>query len=48
MKVVITDAAYADLLRIGREIMKDSPIRAETFVAELFDRCHRLGAMPRA
>ena len=48
MKVVIAEAAYADLLQIGREIRKDSPIRAETFVAELFDRCQRLGAMPRA
>jgi len=48
MKVVITDAAYDDLLHIGREIKKDSPIRAETFVAELYDRCQRLGAMPRA
>ena len=48
MKVVITDAAYADLLQIGREIKKDSPIRAESFVGELFDRCQRLRAMPRA
>jgi toxin ParE1/3/4 len=48
MKVVVTDAAYSDLLQIGREIRKDAPVRAETFVAELFDRCHRLGATPRA
>jgi toxin ParE1/3/4 len=48
MKVVVTGAAYADLLQIGREIRKDSPARAETFVAELFVRCQRLGAMPRA
>jgi toxin ParE1/3/4 len=48
MKVVITDAACADFLQIGREIRKDSPVRLETFVAELFDRCQRLGAMPRA
>ena len=48
MKVVITDAAYADLLQIGREIRKDAPVRAETFVADLFDRCRRLGTMPRA
>ena len=34
MKVVITDAAYVDLLRIGREIRKDAPVRAEIFVAE--------------
>lgn len=48
MKVIITDAAYADLLGIGREIKKDNPSRAETFVAELFDRCQRLGIMPRS
>ena len=48
MKVVITEAAYADLLHIGREIKKDNPARAKTFVAELYDRCQKLGAMPRA
>ena len=48
MKVVVTDAAYDDLLQIGREIRKDNPARAETFVAELYERCQRLGGMPRA
>ena len=48
MKVVVTEAAFADLLRIGREIQQDNPARAETFVAELYDRCQRLGMMPRA
>ena len=48
MKVVVTDAAFADLLQISRTIMDDNPARAETFVAELHDRCQRLGAMPRA
>ncbi len=48
MKVVVTDAAYADLARIGRAIKRDNPPRAETFVAELFDRCQRLSLMPRA
>jgi toxin ParE1/3/4 len=48
MKVVVTEAAYANLLDIGREIAKYSPKRAETFVTELFDRCLRLGSMPRA
>jgi len=32
MKVVVTDAAYDDLLQIGREIRKDNPARAETFI----------------
>ena len=48
MKVVITEAAFDDLLSIGRWIKQDNPRRAETFVAELFDRCKGLGAMPRA
>ena len=48
MKVVVTEAAFADLLDIGRSIRRDNPARAETFVAELFDRCQRLGAMPQA
>ena len=48
MKVVVTHAAFADLLRIGREIQKDNPVRAETFVAELYDCCQRLSLMPKA
>jgi toxin ParE1/3/4 len=47
MKVVITEAAYADMLNIGRFIMNDSPIRAETFVSELFESCQKLENMPR-
>lgn len=48
MRVVVTEAAFADLIRIGHVIREDNPARAETFVAELYDRCRRLGAMPRA
>lgn len=48
MKVVVTEAAYADLFRIGQTIKKDNPSRAESFVSELFERCQRLGQMPRA
>ena len=48
MKVVITEAAYADLAKIGRNIKKDNPTRAMTFVDELYNRCQRLGAVPRA
>lgn len=48
MKVVLTDAVYADLVLIGREIKKDNPTRAATFVAELYARCKKLGHMPRA
>jgi toxin ParE1/3/4 len=48
MMVTLTDSAYADLLRIGRDIKNNNPLRAESFVAELYDRCSRLGHMPRA
>ena len=48
MKVIVTEAAFDDLMRIGRTIKADNPARAETFVAELYDRCRRLAVMPRA
>ena len=48
MNVVLTDAAFADLLHITQEIKKDNPLRAATFVDELYDRCKKLGHMPRA
>ena len=48
MKVVITEAAYADLAKIGRDIKKDNPARAMTFAEELYDRRQRLGVVPRA
>ncbi|MFB2553797.1 type II toxin-antitoxin system RelE/ParE family toxin [Ensifer soli] len=47
MKVVITDEAEADLEHIGDYIAIDNPVRAETFVAELVERCLTLGHMPR-
>jgi toxin ParE1/3/4 len=48
VRVVVTEAALADLIRIGQAIRQDSPARAETFVSELYDRCQRLGNMARA
>ena len=48
MKVVLTEAAFDDLLGIGRFIALDSPSRADSFLAELEDRCNRLGAMALA
>lgn len=48
MKVVIAESVYAELALIGWEIKKDNPARAATFVAELYDRCRKLGNMPRA
>jgi plasmid stabilization system protein ParE len=48
MKVVVTEAAWEDMLRIGRTIGSDSPERAETFLEELYDRCLGLADMPAA
>lgn len=48
MNVVLTEAAIADLIGIGRYIALDNPRRAASFVAELEERCHRLGSMPLA
>ena len=48
MKVVLAQAAIADLIAIGRYIAKGSPARAETFVQELEQKCMELGSMPRA
>ncbi len=48
MKVIIAQAAIADLIAIGLHIKKDNPARAETFVRELEHKCMELGAMPHA
>lgn len=46
--VVFAEAAYAGLLEIARTIARDNPERALSFVAELEDRCMRLGHMPES
>jgi toxin ParE1/3/4 len=48
MKVNISDAAYTELLQIGRWIKLDNPARAERFVSEIYDRCQSLRDMPKA
>lgn len=48
MRVVLTEQAIGDLLHIARYIRRDNPARAETFVAELEDRCTRLATAPLA
>ena len=48
MKVRITETAWADLAKIGRDIKSKNPSRAASFVDELEDRCRRLGVMPFA
>lgn len=48
MKLVVTDAAEADLEAIGDYIAADSPRRAVTFVAEMRAACERLLHAPLA
>lgn len=48
MKVVLTDAAKLDLLRIGDFIAEDSPRRAKTFVKEMRDAAHQIAKTPEA
>lgn len=48
VRVVLTEAALADLIGIGRAIAQDNPVRAATFVDELYDSCQRLSGTPRA
>src|SRR6185312_2158569 len=48
MRVVLTEAAWADMLNIGLAIKEHNASRAESFVDELYDRCKQLGDMPFA
>ena len=48
MRLIVTEAARSDLLRIGDYIAQDNPRRALTFVAELEARCRALLATPLA
>lgn len=48
MKVVITQAAWDDLLDIGRHIASDSPRNAEAFLEKAYTACLGLGEMPEA
>ena len=48
MRVILAQAAIADLIAIGRHLQKDNPARAETFVEELEQKCTELGSMARA
>jgi toxin ParE1/3/4 len=44
--VVITDTAEQDFEHIGDYIAQFNPLRAESLVDELYDRCQRLSEMP--
>jgi len=46
--VVFSETAFADLVAIATAISRDNPGRASSFVAEIEDRCLRLGHMPEA
>jgi toxin ParE1/3/4 len=47
VRVVLTDAARNDLIRIGDRIADDNPIRARSFVRELREKARQIGGMPR-
>jgi toxin ParE1/3/4 len=42
MRVQISDHAAAELEEIGNFIAEDSPVRADSFILELLDRCFGL------
>lgn len=48
MQVVISQAAWSDLRRIGLAIAEDNRSRAESFIEELYDRCRELRDMAYA
>lgn len=48
MKVGLSPLAYSDIEEIGDFIAKANPLRAETFVDELFQECHKIGQSPHA
>jgi toxin ParE1/3/4 len=48
MKVDITSAAEADLEAIADYIARDNPVRALSFVRELYERCLNIAEMPAA
>ena len=47
MKLILTDEAGADLVRIADWIARDNPGRAVTFVDEIEVRCAQIPSMPR-
>lgn len=48
MRVLVTDAAWDDMLGIARTIGRDNPRRATTFLDELYDACRDIGEFPLA
>jgi toxin ParE1/3/4 len=46
MKVILTEPAEADLEDIADFIAQDNAARAESFVAEIIERCLSLGEAP--
>ena len=48
MKVVITEAAKADLISIGDFISQDSPHRAASFTEGLLQECEKLTETARS
>lgn len=47
MQVVIAAAAKLDLFKIGEDIRREAPTRADAFVQTLVNHCEQLAEMPR-
>ena len=47
MKVIFSRECDADFEEIGDYIARDNPVRAESFILELRNRCLSLSDMPR-
>lgn len=48
MKLVFTDAAEAELERLGDRIAEENPPRAISFVREIRESCDAIAMMPKA
>lgn len=47
-RVVITEAAWSDMMVIGRHIKLHNAARADTFIEELYHRCQSLCDFPES
>jgi plasmid stabilization system protein ParE len=47
-RVVIAEAAWSDMFEIGRRIKPHNPLRAGSFIDELYQRCNSLGDFPES
>ncbi|MGO4743515.1 type II toxin-antitoxin system RelE/ParE family toxin [Serratia quinivorans] len=48
MGLTISPAAIYDIESIGDRIAQENPVRALSFIAELYSQCQRIGESPQA